>query len=170
MLATAAALTAVLVAAANASAGTVVTIKSGDSALVVGTDLVCAVAPSQGKLAVDCFRANAKGLVANSYALGLRSDSVVVLQHVDAKGNITIVRKLQSAAKTIKLGPTDAFKVAGTDLACTPDGKAITCFHYNGKGAVPNSYGIILTDTYATIARYNAAGKASPVVTKRQGR
>lgn len=160
-----------LVPAANAAKFP--TLKVGDSAVVSGTDLACAVGRAQGKLAVDCFRLSAKGPVRKSYAVGLAATGLAVLQHVGATGKIAIVRKLQSvarAAKTVKLGRGGGFEVARTDLGCVVVAKAVACFRFDTHGPLPRSYGIVLSDKYAAVTRYSAKRKASAVVAKLQGR
>lgn len=157
------------VLASPALGSSVPTLGAGDLGVVSASGLVCAVGKTKSAAAVDCFKLGAKGAAPNSYSVGLAGDGTTVLQHVDAKGNVTIVRKLQRhgrAAKTIKLAAGDRFLVAGTDIGCVVVGEAVTCFRYDSKGTVPNSYGFVLTSTYAAIVKYDAAGKPHTVVMK----
>jgi hypothetical protein len=182
-----AALAAVLAVPAAAAAPLPVVLSLNDGFVPKGTNIVCAVEISRtllpGAKLLDCFIATRNGAVPNTYTVALAVNGEAALGRVGAKGRLTVVMKRgggpyarQSgggrAGKVYQGGVGSTYVVKGTSITCAvvkqtiggKSGTAVTCFKLAGSGrALPNSYGIGITNGNAFLVHFDAKSKATPI-------
>lgn len=182
VVAAAAATAAGLLAAAAlpASSGKVVALRPGAVVVVAGSKIICSDTTTKGVDAVVCILGSEGRTVPKSYAVGLRENGEISVLHADAQGGLSTVytRKPQSsgtsAGKVYPLLTGDRFTLAGTAISCsilslTTKRPAVSCVLVAGKTVKAGSYGVILTETFATVLRYGKSG-SEVVLTKIHGR
>lgn len=155
-------LLAAVIAAPAASAAPVRQLAVGDTVMVAGTRVLCAV--TGGPKAISCFKVNASGPVPGSFAVGLDARGTAAAWRIDAGGSPrpVLTRKLQSrAARQLVLRRGEVARIAGTRVDCAvvkPDGSgnAIFCALDDARGPVPGSYAVALTDAGAIVSRITA--------------
>jgi len=178
------ALLAVLVLAGQAGARPAkhFTLNVGDAFIVAGTDLACATQVGKnvikGHKLVTCFKIKGGGLAPGSYAVALGDNGRVVVAGVKADGNIG-APVFDRTLAAIGAGPAqitahagDEFVFSGTDIACAVNNDASgvypTCFRATSKGGRPRSYAFAMTETFVAVVQFDATGKTTKAVFKRQ--
>jgi hypothetical protein len=185
LLAAAAAALAVPAAAAEPAP---ILLGLNDGFVPKATNIVCAVEISKtlvpGARLLDCFIATSRGAVPNTYTVALAVNGEAALGRVDARGKLTVVMKRGggghvvrerangSTGKVYRAEVGSTYIVKGTSITCAvvkqtiggKSGTAVTCFKLAGSGkAVPNSYGIGITNGNAFLVHFDARSKATPI-------
>jgi hypothetical protein len=184
---------ALLVLAAGAGAGSIVTLRLGDEFAVRNTHLLCAVQISKtlipGEKLLACFYATATGPVPKTYTVALAVNGEAALARIGADGKLQVVTTrggtpgprqggTEPQGKLYKVGTGSALLVKGTAITCAVAkqkfaGKAATtvgCFKVGrNKKPRPGSFGIGITDGGAFIVHF-VKSKAVPVKVVQHGK
>ena len=172
-------LLAMLVVAASASArGTgFVTLKPGDELDVLGTKILCQITQEgPDEKAIACFKADTKGPIPGSYAVGLTQKGGVAAWRIDAKRSPQPVytRKLSATQKRIKVKVKQATRIKGTTLDCAVvlsgtknDEETIYCSRDDKVGPIVGSYAVLMSDSMVAVGRIKADRSTTIVWTKK---
>ncbi len=162
-----------------ASVGRVVTLRPGAVVAVADSKIRCSVTTAKGLEAVVCVLALEGRVVARSYAVGLRENGEISVLHADAQGGLAAVysRKLQSIGSAGTVYPLltgDSFTLAGTAISCSilplsTKRPAVSCVLVSGKRVKEGSYGVILTEAFASVVCYDKSS-SKVVYQKTHGR
>ena len=167
-----------------------VVIKVGDAVAVAGTHIGCYGVTGDGKDGIVCFKVDAKGLAPGTFGIGAAEGGEVTAYKIKANREPKRIfkRTLQAAAapavagkatKTITLGVGKVFGLAKTDILCqilkitkgvAPlyRGVKVGCFRADTSGVLPSTYGVVLSDKFAAVFRFDAQGNAGPSLFERK--
>ncbi len=169
---------ALAVPAAADTAGQVFKLKIGDGFTVSGTHIVCAAQVSKtllpGKRLIGCAFSNSKGPLVGTYTVALAADGEVVAARVKTDGSAGVVYRRKPSvaggpAKLYTVKVNDVVLFTGTNITCSVNkssgGTATSCFPFSpAKGnALPNTYGVGITDKIAFVVHFDAKSKSTPV-------
>lgn len=180
---------AVLVTGGSAASERTVLLRIGDAVDVAGTKVACFAIESNGKDGVACVLWGKNTARAGTYGVGLAVDGTAVLNRIKADGTSRRIfkRKLQGrerAGKTYRARVGDLFglqisaarslgckviDVKSRNLAPLYRGVKVSCWRATTRSALPNTYGVTISDKLAGVYRYDGKGRPSKdVVLRRQ--
>jgi hypothetical protein len=160
-----------------------VQVKVGDSVSVTSTKIGCFVKISADREAIVCELATTKGLIKNTYAVGISANGATVVDYVNAKGTkVSAVwagrgkasaRVHEATYYELRAGDSFGFKIPGGNIACeildlknvnaTYTGRRVVCFRAGTSGKpVANSFGVVLSNKFVGSFRFNAKGNPGP--------
>jgi hypothetical protein len=168
-------------ASAPASGGKHVTLQVGDLVAVAGTDIGCEASVGKkilkGQKLITCFKQKAGKIPFRSYVPALAESGRVVVARTGADGRageVVFDRRPASAvagSRTILARPGDQLFLAGTHLACIISsddaGTYPSCLFAGNGGGQPGSLAFAETVRFVAVVRFDAAGKKTTVVFKR---
>ena len=185
-LSTLAVLAACVALPAGATAGnsSLIPLKIGDAVVVEGTHIACFAINSSNKNGIGCVLLLPSGkFVVGSYGVGLAVDGTAVVNRVDAKGNgKKIWKKRLPAARgasasqtyTVKVGEgfgisagkngilgCQVLNVTSTTVEPIYRGVKVSCWFATATKAVPNRYGISISEKFAGVFKTTPKGTLS---------
>lgn len=176
-IAAAGALALVLAASASGRGAGFITLKPGDTVVVVGTKIICAVTDEgPGAKALSCFKTDSKGPVPGSFAVGITQKGGVAAWKIDAKRTPQPVytRNLSAAQKLIKVKVRQATRIQGTTLDCAVvlsgarnDDETIYCSRDDKVGPIVGSYAVLMSDTMVAVRKVKADRSTTIVWTRK---
>ena len=172
-------LLATLVVAASASGRGegFITVKPGDELDVVGTKILCQITQEgPGEAAIACFKADAKGAIPGSYAVGITQKGGVAAWKIDAKRSPQPVytRKLSSTQKRIRVKVKQVTRIQGTTVDCAivlsgtrNDEETIYCSRDDKVGPIAGSYAVLMSDSMVAVGKIKADRSTTIIWTKK---
>jgi hypothetical protein len=170
----------VFAASTAASPRKVYTIRLNDGFLVAASNVYCLAQTGKkllkGQTVIACYVLRDGATINGSYAVGLGATGEIAVAKVKETGVAVVFRRkpssLHAGSKTITVKPGDQVILARTDLACAVNtskatGTYPTCFRVTKTGGRPNSYGFAETRGFVAVVRFDATGKRSKIVFKR---
>ena len=173
---------ALALAGSTAAAGAKrISLRNGDFFDVAGTDISCGATVGvhilKGRRLITCYPFKRGRVPAGSYVPALAENGRVVVARTKADGTageIVFDRRpagLGAESQEILARPGDQLFLAGTDLACLiasdDAGTYPSCLRAQGPGGRPGSYAFAETVRFVAVVRFDAAGKKTKVVFKR---
>ena len=169
--------------AGGAGAGNTIQLKIGDAVDVLHTGVACYALNSDGKNGIGCvLLANGKP-VPLTYSVGLAVDGTAVLNKLGADGTSTHVFKKRlpashstSSGTVYRVKPGQSFgipvsgdvvigcqviNVTSTSVAPIYRGIKVSCWFADAKHAIPNRYGVSISDKMAGVFKVTPAGQLS---------
>ncbi|HET7568022.1 MAG TPA: hypothetical protein VFJ91_08540 [Gaiellaceae bacterium] len=178
-----AAAAAALPAAGGAGNPSLTRLRIGDAVDVLGTRIACFAITSNSKDGIACLLWKGGKVLPSSFGVGLAVDGTAVVNRIDAKGNSTKVWKKRlpasrgaASGKVYKIGvgggfgiPVSSEVVLGcevlnvTSTAVEPlyRGVKVSCWPATATKAVPNRYGVSISDRFAGVFKITPQGSMS---------
>ena len=169
--------------AGGAGAGNTIQLKIGDAVDVLNTRVACFAVNSNGKDGIGCFLVAKGKPIVGSYGVGLAVDGTAVLNKINADGSATHVFKKRlpasrsaSGGTVYRLKPGGSFglpvsgdvvlgcqviNVTSTSVAPIYRGIKVSCWFANASSAIPNRYGVSISDKMAGVFKITPSGKLS---------
>ena len=184
-----AAITAVSLAG-GAGAGTTIQLKIGDAVDVLHTRVACYALTSNNKNGIGCVLISNGKPIPGTYSVGLAVDGTAVLNKINTDGSATHVFKKRLPASQqlssgtvyrVKPGQSFGLPVSGdvvigckvsnttsTSVASVYRGIKVTCWYADATHAIPNRYGVAISDRLAGVFRVTPSGQSTTLVLKSQ--
>lgn len=155
-----------------------VVIKVGDAVAIHGTHVGCYGVTDDRRDGIVCFKVDSKGFTPGTFGVGIAEDGTSTAYKIrENRTPRRIFRRMlqgfqapaaaSAEAKTIVLGVGKVFNLKGTSILCqivkittgvAPlyRGVKVGCFRADSAGALPNTYGVAVTDKFAGVFRFKA--------------
>jgi hypothetical protein len=174
--------------AGGAGAGTTIQLKIGDAVDVLHTHVACYALNSNGKDGIGCVLISDGKPIPGTYSVGLAVDGTAVLNKINTDGSAThVFKKRLPASRSSSTGtvyrvkpgqsfglPVSGDVVIGCKVSNTTSGASIyrgikvTCWYADATHAIPNRYGVAISDRLAGVFRVTPSGQSTTLMLKNQ--
>jgi hypothetical protein len=174
-------LLAVALAVVPAAAAITVQMGTGDTVDVVSTKIGCFYVNSQNQRGIGCYLSSNKGLTIGTYGIAISEKGDAVVSKVDSKRSPIGLwfSRTKASARThairyysLTKGDSFGFRVNGIDTGCSVidistggpqfKGRRVVCFRSIKTKPIPNSYGVVVSNTFVGSFRFTAKGTIGP--------